>query len=133
MASKNEIADRFTEVVARTLDVYDQQQDGKYPPFDHDRWEKRYTGRSFGELPVGMIVFNNFRPLVDLVVSQLVMAMDDEEWLQGHDTAFAAKQEAWVEQLKQGTDRDAQRKRNYEAACFAEGGNIAEPYKENDE
>lgn len=78
--NKSEIASRFTEIVAKTLDIYDQQQEGRYPPFDHDRWQRRYNGIPWDELPRGMVEYNRFRPVVRMTVAQLMIAMDDDEW-----------------------------------------------------
>ena len=80
---KNVTWDRFSEVVAKALDIQDQNNEGRYPPHDHDRWEKRYHGTPWDELPRGMIEFNHFRPMVDLIVSNLMMALDDDDWKRG--------------------------------------------------
>lgn len=72
--------DRFTEVVAHSLDIYDQQQDGKYLPLDHKRWEGRYSGIPQDELPPRTVVFNVFRSFVDQTVALLLIATDDDEW-----------------------------------------------------
>ena len=77
---KRVIHDRFVEVVARALDIYDQQAEGNFPPFDHGRWLERYTGRRLNELPPFTIEINNFRPFVDVTVSQLMLALDDNAW-----------------------------------------------------
>lgn len=74
------IHDRFIEVVAHSLDVHDQQQEGQLTHFDHKRWEKRYSGTPWDELPRGMIEYNKFRPIVDSIVCQLMTALNDDEW-----------------------------------------------------
>lgn len=91
--NKREIADRFTEVVARVMDIREQTHEGIFPPHhDYDRWKKRYVGREFSELPVGMIEMNNFRPYVDTIVAQLMMAIDDEQWERGKQPAFPVEE-----------------------------------------
>ena len=80
MSDKEEIHKRFVEITARALDAYDQQRDGRNPTFDHERWKRRYIGRPWGELSSTAIEFNTFKPFVDMMVSQLMMATDDEEW-----------------------------------------------------
>lgn len=72
--------DRFTEIVAMALDIYDQEAQGAYPPYDHERWKTRYHGRPWSELPPMTIEFNRFRPVVQMVVSQLMLALDDDDW-----------------------------------------------------
>ena len=80
MKATKEICNRFTEVVAKTLDIYDQQSEGNWPPFDHERWKKRYHGIPFGELAPFTVEFNKFKPVVDMTVSRLLTALDDDEW-----------------------------------------------------
>ena len=82
------ICDRFTEVVAKTLDLYDQRQQGKYPPYDYESWKKRYIGKMPDELPPFTVEFNTFKPTVDGVVAQLMMALDDDAWERGKRPAF---------------------------------------------
>jgi len=77
---KREIASRFTEVVARVMDIRDQENEGIYPPHDLERWKRKYQGRDFEDLPPNIIQFNTFKPMVDMTVCQLMMALDDKEW-----------------------------------------------------
>lgn len=71
------VHDRFVEIVARSLDMYDQQQEGVFP--DNDRWIERYNGRPWSDKPPHPIEINRFRPVVQAVVSQLMMALDSDE------------------------------------------------------
>ncbi len=87
----NIIQSRFTEVVAKTLDHYDQQQEGKWPPFDHNRWKQRYSGTPEEDLPPYTVVFNKFKPVVDMTVCQLMMAMDDDLWSQSTNPVPASE------------------------------------------
>lgn len=74
------VHDRFVEIIARALDTYDQLQEGKQPPLDRERWLRRYQGTPRNELPPFTIELNNFRPFVDIAVSQLMLALDDKAW-----------------------------------------------------
>lgn len=73
---------RFTEIVAKTLDIYDQQREGVCydTPFDHERWRERYNGTPWHKLPPHTITINHFKPVVDMTVAQLMLALDDDEW-----------------------------------------------------
>ena len=75
--NKVEIADKFTEIVAIRLDVFDQRKDGIWPPkTDFERWRKRYNGIPKEDLPPYTIVMNHFKTEVDEFVSMLMMALD---------------------------------------------------------
>lgn len=76
-----EIHNRFIEIVARSLDIRDQEMEGiMMYQFDHKRWRVRYHGRPLDEMPPRTVEYNTFRPVVDMVVVQLITALDDELW-----------------------------------------------------
>lgn len=74
--NKSELANKFTEIVAIRLDVFDQRKDGIWPPnTDLNRWEKRYKGTPSSELPPYCIEINHFKIEVDEFVSLLMQAV----------------------------------------------------------
>ncbi len=76
--NKAKLADKFTEIVAIRLDVFDQRKNGVWPPnTDLERWKRRYLGTPKNELPPYMIEINLFRIEVDEFVAMLMRAIDD--------------------------------------------------------
>lgn len=74
--NKSELADKFREIVAIRLDVFDQIKDGIWPPnTDLKRWQKRYKGTPANELPPYCIEINHFKIEVDEFVSMLMQAV----------------------------------------------------------
>ena len=73
--NKSEIADKFTKIIARHLDIKDQLSEGvDSARLDHERWIVRYRG----SMPTdGTLVFNTFHPEVAQVIAQLMIALDD--------------------------------------------------------
>ena len=90
--NKSKLADQFVEIVAMRLDVYDQQQDGVWPPnTDYTRYKRRYLGMPKDDLPPHTIVMNNFKTEVDQFVAMLIRAVDDA--LDGHASDCATHNE----------------------------------------
>lgn len=76
--NKAKLAEKFTEIVAIRLDVFDQRKDGVWPPnTDLDRWRRRYLGTPKDELPPYTIEINHFKIEVDEFVAMLMRAIDD--------------------------------------------------------
>lgn len=76
--NKTKLANKFTEIVAIHLNVFDQRKDGVWPPnTDLARWKRRYHGIPKEELPPYTEEINSFRIEVDEFVETLVRAIDD--------------------------------------------------------
>lgn len=76
--NKARLAEKFTEIVAIRLDVFDQRKDGVWPPdTDLGRWKRRYIGTPKDELPPYKIELNHFKIEVDEFVSMLMLAIND--------------------------------------------------------
>lgn len=74
------IKDKFTEIVAIRLDVFDQRKDGVWPPnTDLERWRRRYIGTPPDERPPYTIEINHFRIEVDEFVAMLMSALEETE------------------------------------------------------
>ena len=78
--NKAKLAEKFTEIVAIRLDVFDQRRDGTWPPDTAlGRWERRYQGTPKEKLPPYAIELNHFKAEVDEFVAMLMRAIDDTE------------------------------------------------------
>lgn len=74
------IKDKFTEIVAVRLDVFDQRKDGIWPPHTNlERCKRRYNGTPFDERPPYTIEINHFRIEIDEFVAMLMSALEETE------------------------------------------------------
>ena len=79
MIDRQELRDRFTEIVAIRLDVDEQREQGVYPPrTDLDRWRRRYFAP---KPPYPFVVLNTFENKVDEFVSHLMLTVSEVEAL----------------------------------------------------
>lgn len=73
MIDLRQLSEKFTEIVALRLDLWEQRNDGVWPPYtDLNRYKARYIGTPKNQLPPYTVEINLFKTEVDQFVSMLM-------------------------------------------------------------